>query len=213
MAGFFISFEGPDGAGKSTVIQELMQPLASVTGRQIVVTREPGGSAIAEKIRQIILDVNNQEMDDWTEALLFAASRRQHLVEVIEPALAADKIVLCDRFVDSSVAYQGGGHKLGTDQVAALNDFAIQGHYPDLTLYLDVPVTVGLQRVQKLGAGFDRLEGQKLAFHQRVRATYQTLLAANPQRMIAVDADRPVALVQQDCLAIIKEHLQARNSD
>lgn len=213
MAGFFISFEGPDGAGKSTVIQELMQPLASVTGQQIVVTREPGGSAIAEKIRQIILDVNNQEMDDWTEALLFAASRRQHLVEVIEPALAADKIVLCDRFVDSSVAYQGGGHKLGTDQVAALNDFAIQGHYPDLTLYLDVPVTVGLQRVQKLGAGFDRLEGQKLAFHQRVRATYQTLLAANPQRMIAVDADRPVALVQQDCLAIIKEHLQARNSD
>ncbi|MFC6314057.1 dTMP kinase [Lapidilactobacillus achengensis] len=213
MAGFFISFEGPDGAGKSTVIQELMQPLASQTGQQIVVTREPGGSAIAEKIRQIILDVNNQEMDDWTEALLFAASRRQHLVEVIEPALAADKIVLCDRFVDSSVAYQGGGHQLGTDQVAALNDFAIQGHYPDLTLYLDVPVTVGLQRVQKLGAGFDRLEGQKLAFHQRVRDTYQTLLAANPQRMIAVDADRPLALVQQDCLAIIKEHFQARNSD
>ncbi|WP_261806654.1 dTMP kinase [Lapidilactobacillus luobeiensis] len=205
MAGFFISFEGPDGAGKSTVIQRLVEPLIKATGQEVIVTREPGGSAIAEQIRHIILDVANTEMDDWTEALLFAASRRQHLVEVVEPALAANKIVLCDRFVDSSIAYQGGGHQLGMAKVAALNDFAIQGHYPDLTLYLDVPVEVGLRRVQKLGAGFDRLEGQQLAFHERVRATYQQLLKSQSARMVQVDASQPAATVVATCLDVIQQ--------
>lgn len=209
MAGCFISFEGPDGAGKSTVIQAIAEYLRGQDQGPVLITREPGGSQIAEKIRQIILDVENKAMDDWTEALLYAASRRQHLVEVVEPALAAGQIVLCDRYVDSSIAYQGAGRKLGTAAVAQLNDFAIQGKLPDLTIYLDLPVEVGLQRVQKLGQGFDRLEGQKLEFHQRVRQAYLQLATDNPQRIKKVDAQQPLAQVIQDCQAVIQTYLTA----
>ncbi|WP_125605707.1 dTMP kinase [Lapidilactobacillus bayanensis] len=205
MAGFFISFEGPDGAGKTTVIEALIKKLATVTDREVVETREPGGSEIAEEIRQLILDPKHTEMDDWTEALLYAASRRQHLIEVIEPALTANKIVMCDRYVDSSIAYQGGGRELGMDKVRQLNDFAIQGELPQLTLYLDVPVEVGLQRVKKLGAGFDRLEGQALAFHQRVRESYLKLVEQNENRIQLVDATQPVEVVVAKCFAKIQQ--------
>ncbi|MCH4056532.1 MAG: dTMP kinase [Lactobacillaceae bacterium] len=209
MAGCFISFEGPDGAGKSTVIQAIAEDLRQKKQAKVLITREPGGSQIAEKIRQIILDVENSAMDDWTEALLYAASRRQHLVEVVEPALAAGQIVLCDRYVDSSVAYQGGGRQLGAQKVAQLNDFAIQGKLPDLTIYLDLPVEIGLQRVQKLGQGFDRLEGQKLEFHQRVRQTYLDLAANNPTRIKKVDAQQSLTKVIQDCQTVITTYLTA----
>ena len=209
MAGCFISFEGPDGAGKSTVIQAIAEDLRQKKQAKVLITREPGGSQIAEKIRQIILDVENSAMDDWTEALLYAASRRQHLVEVVEPALAAGQIVLCDRYVDSSVAYQGGGRQLGAQKVAQLNDFAIQGKLPDLTIYLDLPVEIGLQRVQKLGQGFDRLEGQKLEFHQRVRQTYLYLAANNPTRIKKVDAQQSLTKVIQDCQTVITTYLTA----
>ncbi|MFD1411831.1 dTMP kinase [Lapidilactobacillus gannanensis] len=209
MAGCFISFEGPDGAGKSTVIQAIAEDLRQKKQAKVLITREPGGSQIAEKIRQIILDVENSAMDDWTEALLYAASRRQHLVEVVEPALAAGQIVLCDRYVDSSVAYQGGGRQLGAQKVAQLNDFAIQGKLPDLTIYLDLPVEIGLQRVQKLGQGFDRLEGQKLEFHQRVRQAYLDLAANNPTRIKKVDAQQSLTKVIQDCQTVITTYLTA----
>ncbi|WP_125767574.1 dTMP kinase [Lapidilactobacillus wuchangensis] len=209
MAGSFISFEGPDGAGKSTVIQAIAEQLQAQNQAPVLITREPGGSQIAEKIRQIILDVENQAMDDWTEALLYAASRRQHLVEVVEPALAAGQIVLCDRYVDSSIAYQGGGRELGPQAVAQLNDFAIQGKLPDLTIYLDLPVEVGLQRVQKLGQGFDRLEGQKLEFHQRVRQAYLQLAADHPERIKKIDAQQPLIQVIQDCQTVIQTYLTA----
>lgn len=209
MAGCFISFEGPDGAGKSTVIQAIAEDLRQKKQAKVLITREPGGSQIAEKIRQIILDVENSAMDDWTEALLYAASRRQHLVEVVEPALSAGQIVLCDRYVDSSVAYQGGGRQLGAQKVAQLNDFAIQGKLPDLTIYLDLPVEIGLQRVQKLGQGFDRLEGQKLEFHQRVRQAYLDLAANNPTRIKKVDAQQSLTKVIQDCQTVITTYLTA----
>ena len=209
MAGCFISFEGPDGAGKSTVIQAIAEDLRQKKQAKVLITREPGGSQIAEKIRQIILDVENSAMDDWTEALLYAASRRQHLVEVVEPALAAGQIVLCDRYVDSSVAYQGGGRQLGAQKVAQLNDFAIQGKLADLTIYLDLPVEIGLQRVQKLGQGFDRLEAQKLEFHQRVRQTYLDLAANNPTRIKKVDAQQSLTKVIQDCQTVITTYLTA----
>lgn len=213
MAGFFISFEGPDGAGKSTVIRAITDYLHAQGQQQVLVTREPGGSKIAEQIRKIILDVDNTAMDDWTEALLYAAARRQHLVEVVAPALAADQIVLCDRFVDSSIAYQGGGRQLGTDAVARLNDFAIQGAMPGLTIYLDLPVEVGLQRVRKLGQGFDRLEGEKLAFHQRVRQAYLGLAAADPTRIKQVDAQQPLATVVANCQTLVSQYLNLTVTD
>lgn len=205
MSGIFISFEGPDGAGKTTAIEALLKKIATSTNKEVLVTREPGGSEIAEEIRQLILDPKHTEMDDWTEALLYAASRRQHLIEVIQPALAADQIVLCDRYVDSSIAYQGNGRQLGMEKVKQLNDFAIQGQLPQLTLYLDVPVEIGLQRVKKLGAGFDRLEGQELAFHQRVREAYLKLVEENEDRIALVDATQPIDDVVAKCFAKIQQ--------
>lgn len=205
MSGIFISFEGPDGAGKTTAIEVLLKKIATITNKEVLVTREPGGSEIAEEIRQLILDPKHTEMDDWTEALLYAASRRQHLIEVIQPALAADQIVLCDRYVDSSIAYQGNGRQLGMEKVKQLNDFAIQGQLPQLTLYLDVPVEIGLQRVKKLGAGFDRLEGQELAFHQRVREAYLKLVEENEDRIALVDATQPIDDVVAKCFAKIQQ--------
>lgn len=205
MSGIFISFEGPDGAGKTTAIEALLKKIATITNKEVLVTREPGGSEIAEEIRQLILDPKHTEMDDWTEALLYAASRRQHLIEVIQPALAADQIVLCDRYVDSSIAYQGNGRQLGMEKVKQLNDFAIQGQLPQLTLYLDVPVEIGLQRVKKLGAGFDRLEGQELAFHQRVREAYLKLVEENEDRIALVDATQPIDDVVAKCFAKVQQ--------
>lgn len=205
MSGIFISFEGPDGAGKTTAIEALLKKIATITNKEVLVTREPGGSEIAEEIRQLILDPKHTEMDDWTEALLYAASRRQHLIEMIQPALAADQIVLCDRYVDSSIAYQGNGRQLGMEKVKQLNDFAIQGQLPQLTLYLDVPVEIGLQRVKKLGAGFDRLEGQELAFHQRVREAYLKLVEENEDRIALVDATQPIDDVVAKCFAKIQQ--------
>lgn len=205
MSGIFISFEGPDGAGKTTAIEALLKKIATSTNKEVLVTREPGGSEIAEEIRQLILDPKHIEMDDWTEALLYAASRRQHLIEVIQPALAADQIVLCDRYVDSSIAYQGNGRQLGMEKVKQLNDFAIQGQLPQLTLYLDVPVEIGLQRVKKLGAGFDRLEGQELAFHQRVREAYLKLVEENEDRIALIDATQPIDDVVAKCFAKIQQ--------
>lgn len=205
MSGIFISFEGPDGAGKTTAIEALLKKIATITNKEVLVTREPGGSEIAEEIRQLILDPKHTEMDDWTEALLYAASRRQHLIEVIQPALAADQIVLCDRYVDSSIAYQGNGRQLGMEKVKQLNDFAIQGQLPQLTLYLDVPVEIGLQRVKKLGAGFDRLEGQELAFHQRVREAYLKLVEENEDRIALVDATQSIDDVVAKCFAKIQQ--------
>lgn len=205
MSGIFISFEGPDGAGKTTAIEALLKKIATSTNKEVLVTREPGGSEIAEEIRQLILDPKHIEMDDWTEALLYAASRRQHLIEVIQPALAADQIVLCDRYVDSSIAYQGNGRQLGMEKVKQLNDFAIQGQLPQLTLYLDVPVEIGLQRVKKLGAGFDRLEGQELAFHQRVREAYLKLVEENEDRIALVDATQSIDDVVAKCFAKIQQ--------
>ncbi|MGK4178782.1 dTMP kinase [Lapidilactobacillus dextrinicus] len=205
MSGIFISFEGPDGAGKTTAIEALLKKIATITNKEVLVTREPGGSEIAEEIRQLILDPKHTEMDDWTEALLYAASRRQHLIEVIQPALTADQIVLCDRYVDSSIAYQGNGRQLGMEKVKQLNDFAIQGQLPQLTLYLDVPVEIGLQRVKKLGAGFDRLEGQELAFHQRVREAYLKLVEENEDRIALVDATQSIDDVVAKCFAKIQQ--------
>ncbi|MQS75758.1 dTMP kinase [Companilactobacillus halodurans] len=206
MSGIFISFEGPDGAGKTTALKKLMPLLQEKTNKEIVLSREPGGSSISEKIRKIILDIHDEEMDPRTEALLYAASRRQHLIDVILPTLEAGKIMLSDRFVDSSIAYQGGGREIGTEAVSKINDFAIDGHLPDLTIYFDISPEVGLSRIRKDHEGqMDRLEKEKLDFHKRVHASYLEIVKNNPERIVTIDADQVPEKVVADALeAILK---------
>lgn len=189
MKGLFITIEGPDGAGKTSVLSELYPRLDLAAAQTIVKTREPGGIPIAEKIRKIILDPNNEEMDERTEALLYAAARRQHLVEKVLPALEAGKIVLCDRFVDSSLAYQGAGRRIGVEAITSINEFAIEGTLPDFTVYLDVDSDTGLRRIQSNRKNqIDRLDSEGLEFHQRVRHEYLKLVEKNPKRITKIDA-------------------------
>lgn len=189
MQGIFITIEGPDGAGKTSVLSELYPRLELEATRRIVKTREPGGIPIAEKIRKIILDPRNSEMDERTEALLYAAARRQHLMEKVLPALEAGNIVLCDRFVDSSLAYQGAGRRIGVEAIAAINEFAIEGTVPDFTIYLDVDSDTGLERIKNhRRQQMDRLDSEGLEFHQRVRHEYLKLVEENPQRITKIDA-------------------------
>lgn len=206
MNGLFITIEGPDGAGKTSVINELYPRLQLIAKKGIVKTREPGGAKIAEKIRRIILDPKNEEMDERTEALLYAASRRQHLVEVILPALEAGKIVICDRFVDSSLAYQGAGRRIGMPEIRKINDFAIEGIKPEFTLYLDVDSDTGLKRIENERKGpADRLETESLEFHQRVRHAYLKLAEEDPVRIHKVDARMPLTDVVDASFMAITE--------
>ena len=184
--GIFITFEGNDGAGKTTICK-LVQEKLMEQGYEVVYTREPGGSKIAESIRNILLDVENTKMDSRTEAILYAASRRQHLVEVVQPALEAGKIVLCDRFIDSSLAYQGVGRGLGIEEVYALNQFAIDQMMPDKTIFLSVDIETGAKRMDLRGEK-NRLDLEKDSFHQKVRQGYETLLEMYPERIVKVDA-------------------------
>lgn len=207
MNGIFITIEGPDGAGKTTVIKELSQLISENSSKELITTREPGGNPIAEKIRQIILDPKNSEMDVRTEALLYAAARRQHLVEKVLPAVAEGKLVLCDRFIDSSIAYQGAARGIGEKEVLKINEFAIEGHYPDLTIYLDVPSEIGLERINKgrTEAELDRLDMESLAFHKKVREAYLKLVDQHKERIVVVDAKDNIEKVVKNCYDLIKE--------
>lgn len=211
MQGLFITIEGPDGSGKTTLVQGLSQRLAEHLKVPLTVTREPGGSDLAEKIREVIIDPKNKEMDDRTEALLFAASRRQHIIETINPALQQGEVVLCDRFVDSSIAYQGAGREIGVKEIATLNQFATENLTPDITLYLDVDAQVGLNRIgsEESKREKDRLELEKIDFHNRVRDAYQVLLKNNPDRMHLIDATQDVDKVLEDSWEMLKVKLQA----
>lgn len=180
MAGKFIALEGGEGSGKTTIAKYLASNLIS-KGYNVLLTREPGGVKISEQIRNIILDNNNTEMDSMTEAILYAASRRQHLIEKIIPALDNEMIVICDRFIDSSLAYQGEGRSLGIKEIETLNSFAITYHskkyLPDLVLYLDIDPKVGLNRVRQRNNGMNRLDQEELDFHNRVRQGYKKVLS------------------------------------
>jgi dTMP kinase len=163
----FITMEGGEGSGKSTAIKEIVDSLTK-EGYSVVLTREPGGTPISEEIRNVILDKKNTEMDPWTEALLYAASRRQHIVEKILPALKEGKIVICDRFIDSSLAYQGGARGLGVDKVYAMNQYATDGLLPDLTLLFDIEPEEGLKRIAaNAGREVNRLDVEKLPVPSR----------------------------------------------
>lgn len=205
--GIFITVEGPDGAGKTSLIKELTPIFQRHLAIPFIVTREPGGIPIAEKIRQIILDPANGAMDDRTEALLYAASRRQHLMQKVIPAVESGQLVLCDRFVDSSLAYQGAGRGIGMEEVAQLNDFAINGFMPDLTLYLDVDSDTGLQRIRqgRQNEQMDRLETESIQFHQKVRHAYLKLAKEFPERIVTINAKNSLMDVVSDCLTVLEE--------
>lgn len=201
--GYFITFEGPDGSGKTTVCNAVYQRLKDM-GYDVVHTREPGGIEIAEKIRDIILDPQNVMMDAKTEALLYAASRRQHLVEKVIPSIEAGKVVICERFVDSSLAYQGYGRELGFDEVLSINKFAIGDYFPDMTVYLDVDEKTGLERI-KDRAFKDRLDQESIDFHHRVNEGYQKVINVFKDRISIVDASKPLDSVIEDALSRVKE--------
>lgn len=203
----FVSFEGGEGCGKSTILKRLSSRLES-EGYPILLTREPGGTPIAEQIRGIILDKANTDMDPRTEALLYAASRRQHLVEKIWPALKQGKIVLCDRFLDSSLAYQGAARGLGIDEVLNMNYFATEKTFPDLTLLFDLKPEVGLERIaENANREVNRLDLEKLSFHAKVREAFHKLARRFPSRYSIIDASQPIEEVEKAAYEAIKERL------
>lgn len=210
--GFFISFEGPDGAGKTSVLEALVPLLQEKIGETIITTREPGGIAISEKIREVILDVAHTNMDDKTELLLYIAARRQHLVEKVLPALAAGHLVLVDRFIDSSVAYQGYGRGLDIPAINWLNDYATDGHKPDLTLYFDVPSDIGLERIsQNANREVNRLDLEALSMHQKVRSGYLRIAEQESNRVVTIDASQPLEAVISDAYQVILVALEKAN--
>ena len=185
--GLFITFEGTDGAGKTTQIERLTADLRQ-TGYDVCLTREPGGTPISEQIREMLLNPDHSEMAAITELLLYAASRAQHVSEVIKPALEAGQIVISSRFADATVVYQGYGRGLDLETINRLNRIATDGVTPDVTFVLDLPVEIGLQRVQNSRGGLDRLEREKIEFHRRLREGYQTIARQEPQRLKIIDA-------------------------
>lgn len=201
----FITLEGPDGSGKSSVLKALARRIQTDYQLPLVLTREPGGSPIAEQIRQVILDPGNQAMDPGTEALLYAASRRQHLRETILPAIASGHWVFSDRFVHSSLVYQGVARQLGMDKIWQINQFAIEGLMPELTLLIDVPAEVGLQRIHASRhlRQFDRLDQEDLAFHQEVRQAFLDLAERDPQ-IETLDGTQPLEAVVEACIQVLK---------
>ena len=200
--GLFITFEGPDGSGKTTVSTAVTKMLEA-DGYQVRYTREPGGSNIAEQIRHVILDPKNTEMDARTEALLYAASRRQHLVDKVLPVLAQGIHVISDRFVDSSLAYQGCGREIGMDEVYEINQFAIENHMPDKTIFLQ-------KRIRKGREVLDRLDQESVEFHEHVHEGYQKVIEKYADRMIIVDATADVDTVIQKSYEIVKGLLDAQ---
>lgn len=203
----FISLEGGEGSGKTTAAARIKAELEAM-GHEVVQTREPGGIEIAEQIRSVILDLANTGMDARTEALLYAAARRQHLVEKIVPALNAGKIVLCDRFIDSSLAYQGHARGLGVDEVYAINRFAVDSYLPDVTLFFDVSPETGLGRIEKDETReINRLDIEALKFHEEVREGYRLLIERFPERIRVVDAEQGPEEVSRAAMKIIASYL------
>ena len=204
----FITFEGPEGAGKTTILNKLSDILKQ-KGYKVLQTREPGGISISEQIREVLLNKDNVSMDERTEALLYAAARRQHLVEKVLPALEEGYMVLCDRFIDSSLAYQGYARGLGVDEVYQINRFAIGETMPNLTLYFDIDPKEGLARIQSNEEReVNRLDLEKLSFHEKVREGYLKLVDCFPERIKVVDASAGVDEVLDNALEVIQAYIQ-----
>ena len=201
--GILITLEGPEGAGKTTILQQIL-PILTQVGVAILTTREPGGIRIAENIREIILAPENTAIDGKTELLLFAAARKQHLNEKVRPALAGGEIVIIDRFIDSSVAYQGYARGIDVADVEMINNFATDGLLPDLTLYFDVDTEIGLSRVMSGNREVNRLDLEAEEMHQKVRAGYQAIAKANPERIVTIDASQTIDQVVSTTLSTLQ---------
>lgn len=201
MSGLFITLEGPEGAGKSTNL-DFMRSTLEAAGKTVIVTREPGGTPLGEDIRALLLGHRHDGMADDTELLLMFAARAEHLHKVIRPALRAGQWVLCDRFTDATYAYQGGGRGVDETRIAALEQWAQGDLRPDLTVILDLPVALGMERAGRRSAP-DRFESQQLDFFERVRQTYLRRAAAAPARYRVVDASRSLAAIQADLAALL----------
>ncbi len=208
--GFFIVFEGGEGAGKSVQAQLLGNRLRQM-GRDVVVTREPGGTRIGEQIRTITHNPENVDLDPVAEAYLMAASRAQHVRETISPALENGKIVISDRFVDSNIAYQGFGRKLGEDVIVKMNDLAVNGAIPDMVILLNVPPDVGHARLEKEGKRKDRLDMQQRDFYDRVHKGYLTLAKKFPNRYVVIDATKSIEEVASSVWKVVGDALGTRN--
>jgi len=205
---FFITFEGPDGGGKTTQAR-LLEEVLSAQGHRVLVTREPGGTAIGNAIRSLLLDGANKAMGERTEALLFNAARAQLVDEVIRPALAQGQIVLCDRYADSTLAYQGYGRGLAVDELSQLIRFATGDLRPDLTIFLKIDATVGIERKRQLaGTEWNRLDEETLHFHQQVAAGFEQLIADEPYRWLVVDALQPLEQVHQEIRQGVEQFMQ-----
>jgi dTMP kinase len=209
----FITFEGGDGTGKTTQLRVVESRLRELK-RPCVLTREPGGTTLGKMLRKVLLEVGDEEIAESTELFLYLADRAQHVKQIIAPALSAGKIVLCDRFSDSTLAYQGYGRGIDLDWLRGLNDTATQGLRPDLSFLFDCPVDVGLARASQRSAQSqsgrpreDRFEREKLEFHERVRRGFLALARAEPKRFRVIDASRPVADVANQICAIVDREL------
>ncbi len=202
----FITFEGPDGSGKTTQLRKLASVLRE-RGLDVVSTREPGGTEIGDQIRAVIMNMKNKDMDPRTELLLFNASRAQLVEELIRPSLAAGKIILCDRYADSTMAYQGYGHGLDKAELRRLLNFATGGLKPDLTLIFDISPETGLKRRQANHDEWNRMDDYALRFHERVRGGFLELAAADPERRIVIDADRDPETIHREVLEIIQQKI------
>jgi len=206
----FITFEGPEGAGKTTILNKIAERLRE-QDIDILATREPGGIEIAEKIREVILNPANTAMDERTEALLYAAARSQHFFEKVEPAMKKGKLVLCDRFIDSSLAYQGYARGIGMDEVLSINEFAIGKRMPDLTILFDLNPAVGLARIHAHNEReLNRLDVESLSFHEKVREGYHEVVKRYPNRIKVVNADQSVENVVEDVWRLICEALEEK---
>ena len=204
----FVTFEGGEGSGKSTAIKSLVEKLKQ-EGFDILLTREPGGTPISEQIREVILNKENTNMDPVTEAYLYAASRRQHVVEKVRPALKEGKLVLCDRFLDSSLAYQGGARGLGFDMILDINKHAIDGLFPDVTIFFDLKPEIGLARINaNSGREINRLDVEKMEFHLKVREAFLSLAKIYPDRYAIIDASKSPEEVVEEAYDAIKAKLK-----
>ncbi|WP_420642123.1 dTMP kinase [Candidatus Leptofilum sp.] len=203
----FVTFEGPEGSGKSSQIA-LLAPFLQAQGFSVVTTREPGGTPIGDEIRACVHNVANSAMIPVAEMLLYSASRAQHVGELIRPSLAAGHIVLCDRFADSTIAYQGYGRGLDIAQLQQVTQIATQGLQPDITFLLDVDVEQGLARRASGGLEMNRLDLETVHFHQRVRDGYHALADADPERWVVVNAERPLSLIQEELRTKLLERLK-----
>ena len=208
--GFLVSLEGPEGAGKTSVLEAII-PILEDRGIEVLSTREPGGVLIGEKIREVILDPSHTEMDPKTELLLYIASRRQHLVEKVLPALATGKLVIMDRFIDSSVAYQGFGRGLDKEAIDWLNEFVTDGLKPDLTLYFDIEVEEGLARIAaNSDREINRLDMEGLDLHRKVRQGYLSLLEKEANRIVKINASLPLDQVIENTQQLLFDRMGLR---